>query len=422
MSVNQKYHQAVNFLESIMNLPIKDYLLDLEDRSFYIDRLYYLLKLLGNPQNSLKFIHVTGTSGKGSTINYLHEILNQAGFKIGSYFSPHPTTAIERIKINDKYISPNEFTKLVNLIKPYFDKLILKSPFGKTSYFETFLALAFLYFKQQKCDYVILEAGLGGTHDATNVIKNTKLAIITNINYDHAEILGKSLTKIATNKAGIIKKGSTLITAESRPKLLKIFENKCYKIEAKYLFVKVDQVNANQTLAWVAAKKLNIDDKFIDAGLKKAKLPCRFETIQTSPKVIIDGAHNPAKLAYLANKIKELKYKKLYLVLGMSENKDIKNSLKMIVPLADSLYLTRFLMSHRKTADLKKLYTEAKNINPKLPTSLYTDPTQALKNALKLAKSDDLVVVTGSFFLSGELRQNWISEEYILKHRISFKK
>ena len=418
----KKYRQAVRFLESIMNLPIKDYLLDLNQRSYYIDRLDYFLNLLGRPQNDLKFIQIAGTAGKGSTVNNLHEILTAAGYTVGSYFSPHPTTALERIKVRRRYISTQDFCRLTDYLKPFLNKISAQSPFGHPSYFETFLALALLYFKETKCDYVILEAGLGGTHDATNVVPNTKLSLITNIGYDHTEVLGKTLIKIAKDKAGIIKPESVFMTTETKPALLKIFKQRCRQVGAKYLLVQSPDQDPNKTLAWIAAKQLGVKEKYIDQGLAQAKLPCRFEIMQKKPLVIIDGAHNPDKLKYLAQKIKSLNCPKLHLLVGMARDKDIVSSLKSIVSLADTLILTRFLMPYRKTADLNEMKNIALRIKPRLKIKMLTDPAAALRTALSWAKPDEAVVIAGSFFLAGELRQRWISEDYILKHRTSFKK
>ncbi|MBU1037191.1 hypothetical protein KKF32_04135 [Patescibacteria group bacterium] len=422
MSSNiQKYFQAVNFLEAIVNLPIPDYLLKINDRSFFIERLRYFLNLLDNPQKGFKYIHVTGTAGKGSTANLIHEILNVSGYKVGSYFSPHPTTSIERIKVNDLYLGPWDFTKLIDQLKPALQKCLLKSPYGHPSYFETFLGLAFLYFKQKNCEYVILESGLGGKHDATNIIKNPLLTIITNINHDHQKILGRSLKTIASDKAGIIKKGSIFITAESRPSVLKILKNKCDKVGAKFHSLKIADNEKNISLVKKVGEILKINPQKINQGIAQAKLPCRFEIIQKKPLIILDGSHNPAKLKYLKRKMADLKYCKLHLILGMAADKNLKESLNQIVPLADKLWLTRFLMPYRKTADLKKLHYFSQKINKTLPIVINTDPCQTLKHCLKYLKKDDCLLITGSFFLTGELRKKWISEEYILKNRKSFK-
>ncbi|MBU1130665.1 hypothetical protein KJ840_00845 [Patescibacteria group bacterium] len=414
-----KYYQSIKYLESILNLPIRNYLLKKNDRSFFIERLRYFLKLLGNPHRGFKFIHIAGTAGKGTTVNLIHEILNAAGCRVGSYFSPHPTTAIERIKVNDLYIGPDDFSKLIERLKPTLEICAQQSPYGHPSYFETFLALAFLYFKKQKCEYVILESGLGGLHDATNIIERPLVNIITNINYDHQDILGKSLTAIAKDKAGIIKKDSIFITTETRPPLLKIFHNQCRKKGAKFISLKTDNSDKNRILAEETALALNIDDKYVQQGLAKAKLPCRFEAIQKKPLVILDGSHNPTKMAKVAENLKKLKYRRLILILGMADDKDHQKTLEKIVPLADEVILTRFLNPYRKSADLKKLACICKKLKAKKPISCL-DPWQALGYGQKIQKKDDLLLVTGSFFLTGELRTEWITEEYILKQQKSF--
>lgn len=413
------YYQSVKYLESILNLPIRNYLLKKNDRSFFIERLRYFLKLLGNPHKGFKYIHIAGTAGKGTTVNMIHEILNSAGYKVGSYFSPHPTTAIERIKVNDLYISPNDFAYLVEQIKPSLERCVQKSPFSHPSYFETFLALAFLYFKKQKCQYVILESGLGGLHDATNIIENSLINIITNINYDHQNVLGKSLKEIAKDKAGIIKKGSIFITTETRSNLLKVFHQKCQKVGAQFIWINTDEVDKNKVLAEEAALALKIKDRFIQKGLIRAELPCRFEIIQKKPLTILDGSHNPTKMTNVVENLKKLKYSKLILILGMTDDKDHQTTLEKIVPMANEVILTRFLNPYRKSADLKKLAGICKKHHKKIKAFL--NPWQALEIGQKIQKTSDGLLITGSFFLSGELRTKWIPEEYILQHRKGFK-
>ncbi len=415
------YHQAVKFLESAFNLPIKDYLLGKQDRSFYLKRLNWFLASLGNPQNGFKVIHLTGTAGKGTTVNLLHEMLSASGKKVGSYFSPHATTTIERIKVNRRYIAPQRLSDLLKKLQAALAKTSLYSPYGLPSYFEILLALAWLYFKEQKCEYVILEAGLGGRHDATNIVKRPVICAITNINYDHTDILGRSLNAIAQDKAGIIKKGSCFFTAETRLKILKIFHKRCRRLKVPLIKVgALKNEDANYCLASAMARRLGLKEKFIKQGLKRAKLPCRLEIMQNKPMVILDGAHNPCKMAFLANKLKGLKIKKLTVLLGLAQNKDYKNSLSKIVPLADRLIITRFLMPERKTADLKKLYQIAKKIKPTLKPLVFLDPGQALSAGLKLTAPDEGLLICGSFFLAGELRTRWISEKQILSQRKSF--
>ena len=416
-----QYHQAVRFLESLLNLPIPDYLLKTADRSIYLKRLERFLAYLGNPQKNLKFIHITGTAGKGTTVNCLHEIIRAGGQTVGSYYSPHPTTALERIKVNNLYISPADFARLTQKIKNTMDLALVKSLFGQPSYFETFLALALLYFKEKKCDYVILEAGLGGTHDATNVIAEPLITAITNINYDHTEVLGKTLTKIALDKAGIIKKGCQFFTTETKPAQIRIFQNKCAALGVECHLVESKVDNPNRALARSIAEELGFNQKAIDQGLKSAKLPCRSEVMQTKPTVMIDGSHNPIKFKFLVEKMSELySGKKINILLGLAADKDLNACLKKIIPLADKLILTRFLMPYRKTADLAVLARISKTSRPNLPVAIFTDPWQALDFGLRLTKANDVLLITGSFFLAGELRTKWITEEQILKKRSSF--
>ncbi|MDP2586844.1 MAG: Mur ligase family protein [Candidatus Komeilibacteria bacterium] len=417
------YHQAVNFLESLLNLPIPDYLLKTTDRSIYLKRLERFLAILGNPEKNMKFIHITGTAGKGTTVNCLHQIIQAGGKKVGSYYSPHPTTALERIKVNDLYISPADFSRLTEKIKTALDTTLAKSPFGQPSYFETFLALALLYFKEQKCDYVILEAGLGGTHDATNVIAKPLITAITNIDYDHTEILGKTLSKIAKDKAGIIKRGCQFFTTETKEAQIKIFQAKCDSLGVKYHLVpaKDADINPNLALAQAIADQLGFSQHVIAQGLKSAKLPCRSEVIQTRPLVIIDGSHNPIKLKFLAKKIHSLyPDKKVNLILGMAADKNLEDSLKEILPAVERAIFTRFLMPYRRSADITELARISKKIKPIAPVKVFTDPWQALDYGLKMTKKNELLLITGSFFLAGELRTRWITEEQILKTRSSF--
>jgi len=413
----KKYQEAVKFLESLLNLPIADYNQKISDRSLYLARLAWFLKLLHSPQNGFKFIHITGTAGKGSTVHYLHEILLAAGKKVGSYYSPHPTTDIERIRVNNLYIAPDELVEITEQLKPALTKAATESPYGIPSYFETFLALAFLYFKKKKCEYVILEAGLGGAHDATNIIKNPLICAITNINYDHQEVLGKTLTKIAADKAGIIKTGCTFFTNEKRKSIFKIFNAKCQKLKVPIILTKGDK--PNQALAKAIAEKLNLNEKNIQRGLSKTRFSCRFETMQKNPKVIVDGSHNPIKLNFLANKIKALKGKKV-IIFGLAADKNLTDSLKEIVPLADTFLITRFLMTHRQSTDLKIIKQKALKISRRLKTKLFIDPDEALNYALKTASANDNIVIAGSFFLAGHLRKHWISEKKILIKRKSF--
>lgn len=424
-----QYQQDINFLEGLSNIPRTTYLLGPKDKRIFIKRVKNFLSLVGNPQKDLKFIHIAGTSGKGSTVKVLESLIMNAGLQTGSFTSPFATTSIEKISINNKLISPADFhTILEKQIKPALDQYVFKFS-DSISYFEVWLVIAFLYFKQQKCDWVVLEAGLGGLHDATNVIDTPKITAITNIGLDHTHILGKTKTLIAKDKAGIIKQNSIFLTTEKNKNLLKIFQTTCRQKQAWLMttenlvknyrtdnYFSTVRQKQNLNLALNILALIKIQPKNTQRVIDKFKLICRQEIMQTNPLVILDGAHNKDKLDNIINFVKQQKYKRLHLVLGFAENKNYKIALKKLLHISNNLYITRFMVGIRKSAELKKLYQASKNINPRLPIIIYNDPHQALTSALKSAKKDDLVLVTGSFFLTGELRKRWVSEEYILKN------
>lgn len=423
------YKKDIAFLESLSNLPNKNYILRRKDRSTFIKRLKNFLTLVNNPQNHLKVIHIAGTSGKGTTVNVLQDILISTGARVGSYTSPYASTTIEKLRINDKLISPEILHDILEKkIKPALDKYILKFPTEPISYFEAFLALGLLYFKQEKCDYIVLETGLGGKHDATNIVPNPLITAITNIGLDHIEILGDTKEKIARDKAGIIKKGSKFLTTEKSTKIKDIFKRKCRKEGAEYIeleklienykntkYFSTTQQLENLNLALNITKALNVEVNGIEKILKNFSLPCRQEIIRTKPLVILDGAHNTDKLKNVFNFIKTKEYNKLHLILGFAYDKEYKPTLKNILPISDYTYLTRFLTSNRKSADLKKLYSISKRYTKK-PIKMFFDPYNALKAALKKANKDDAIVIAGSFYLAGELRKYWISEKKIIKN------
>lgn len=428
MTTNKIYQQDINFLEGLANIPKTTYLLGPKDKSIFIERLKKFLALVANPQDNLKIIHIAGTSGKGSTVKLLESLIADANFKVGSFTSPFATTSLEKISINNKLISPKDLHDILeNQIKPAFDKYILKFS-DPISYFETWLVIALLYFKKQKCDWVVLETGLGGMHDATNVISSPKITAITNIGLDHTHILGNTKAEIARDKAGIIKKNSLFLTTEKNKNILKIFENVCRQKKAWFM-QNQDLVKNYKTNHYFSTTKqkenLNLALNILDIIKIKPKNPqriidnfqliCRQEIIQKNPTVILDGAHNKDKIGNILEFVKKQKYQKLYLIIGFAENKDINAPLKKLLAISNQVYLTRFLISERKSASLRELYNKSKKISSNLPIYVYNDPYQALEKALEKANKSDLILITGSFFLTGELRKRWVSEEYIIK-------
>ncbi|MFH1667808.1 MAG: Mur ligase family protein [Candidatus Komeilibacteria bacterium] len=411
----KKYHRAVDFIESMAGLYTQHGVRKERKNKIYKE----FLRKLGEPQNDYKIIHVTGTAGKGSVCSQIHAALVKAGYNAGLYLSPHTTSAVERIKLNDRYIPAEAFYNILDKIKPTFNKVSIPPDF-----FGILVAIAFQYFSEEKCDYVVLEVGAGGQYDHTNVIPSPVIAIATNVGHDHTEYLGKTLVEIARHKAGIIKKHCTFITSDTNPKVLKIFKDRCKKVNAKYIHVNPNgahYTDINTKVAQKAIDVLGVDVKINKSLVEKSsRLPCRQEIIQKKPTIMLDGAHNPSKMNALVSTIKKVA-RPDYLIIGISANKDWRRILKTIVPHAKKIILTKYVASRRTTVSPIKM---KKYINKHFPSRkpiIYWDPLDALRNVIKKSKKDDFILITGSMYLTGELRTYWIPEENILQYRSSFK-
>ena len=418
------FRKALAFVEGFSNISFrKNYGHKKKNPEFFIRRTRKFLNLIGNPEKNFKFVHVTGTAGKGTVSTMIHNTLVSSGRKTGLFTSPYTQTAIEKIKVGELYISPVEFIKIVNYLKPFIT-YARKSSVGAPSTFELFLAITFLYFKRKKCEWVVLEAGLGGRYDATNVIKSPKVTVITNIDYDHTEILGKTLKEIAWDKGGIIKKKSIFLTTETRPSLLSIFKSICRSRGAKFMEVKVkgNYQNKNMALARNVARIIGVREKNIKRDLEGTVLPCRFEVVSQSPTVILDGAHNRAKMRSTVSNLKELKYRKLFVILAISNtNRDNKATLKPIVHLADEIVLTSFSRGDQSSIYPKVIFREVDGFKRRgVRVSVIENSDKALDYFLAKSNPKDCILVTGSFFLAGQMRERWYPEVLVLKQRKSF--
>lgn len=420
-----RYHKAVAYIDSLSNLPLfAEYMSGAEQPhpEIFLKRMRYFLNLLGNPQGGFRFIHVTGTAGKGTVATMIHNILTASGKTSGLFTSPFVVSPIEKIQVGNLYISHDEFVDLVEEIKPSIDQAYEMGEFGRPSHFEIYFAMALLYFKKRRCEWAVLEVGCGGRFDATNVIKSPEICVITCIDYDHVEILGKTLNKIAYDKAGIIKKGSKFFTTEQRPVLLKIFAEVCKNEGAVFEKIKiVNSEDSNHKIASRVGRELGISDELILEAVSKTTLPARFEVVDNNPLTIIDGAHNRAKIARTMHALSRLKFKRLFLIFAVADNKDAKDILEQVIPMADSVCLTRFSSKDRKPAPPIRLSKDAKRyLKFGAKVKMFLDSSDALSYARGEANADDCILVTGSFFLAGELRAVWFKEEQILKNRRSF--
>lgn len=411
----------MRFLEGLANLSLApDYMTSRDNPSVYLKRTQYFLGLIGNPHKDFKYVHITGTAGKGTVATMVAHALSLSGEKTGLLTSPFVTSTIEKISVDGRYLSPDDFADAVEYLKPFIDKAYLDGPYGRPSYFEIIFAIALLYFRKQKCARAVLEVGCGGRFDYTNVIPPPLVSAITNIHLDHTDVIGDTLERIAYEKAGIIKRGSAFVTTEARPKLLKFFESVCKSAGATYRRVPpgLDFMHTNRLLAEAIAKELAISDKIIARALEETSLPARFEIVSQRPYVVIDGAHNAIKMKSVVASLRTLSFRKLHLIIGLSADKEPVSILREIIPLADRIFITRFGLSERKCAHPKKLYQIASRFRKRgARISLHLDAHDAFDQARKEAGPQDLLLITGSFFLAGELRKRYVPEEKVLRVR-----
>jgi dihydrofolate synthase/folylpolyglutamate synthase len=336
-----------------------------------LDRITYLLDKLGNPHQKFKSIHVAGTNGKGSTAAMIASILKEAGYKVGLYTSPHLFDFRERIKINGKDISKKEFDEGLKLIKIMSrisgssDRLVPDPRFtgspAQPTIFEALTAVAFWYFAKKKVDYAVVEVGLGGRLDATNVI-TPLVSIITNIDYEHTEVLGNTLSKIAREKAAIIKPGVPVVTAESKSEPLKVIQSVCEKNDSFLIAVSRKQktvsggligehqrVNAACAISAIRLARIKITKSAIKKGLQKTNWPGRFQVISKKPLIIVDGAHNPSGARALRVTIEDTFSGKYTLIFGCQKTKNFKKVLKELKPIASNIIITK--SSHTQAAE-----------------------------------------------------------------------
>lgn len=418
------YLQARQYLESFINYEI--HLHKISASEFKLDRIVHLLELLGNPQAAYKIIHVAGSKGKGSTSVITATMLDQAGFRVGLYTSPHLYDFRERIRVLKKpycsskkdelfgdTIKADELVKLVNQLKPFVEQIHRKKKFGKLTYFEILTALALLYFKHRKVDFAVLETGLGGRLDATNAV-SSDIAVMTPISLEHTNILGKSITKIATEKAGIIKKPKQNVVLAPQVKVVsRVFEKRCRKFLIQPRVVKsrgdlkINLLGAHQKINTSTAlcvidclreKGCDIPVSAVQRAVKNIYWPGRLEIIGRKPMVIIDGAHNLDSIEKLIQSVKEIiGRRRVIVIFSAAKDKDVKGMLNQLNKISDHIILAQ--MNHPRSF----VFTN------KLSGMIAPDVGSAVKSALAQANKEDVVLVTGSLFLVSEARKLWFN-------------
>ncbi len=449
--ISEEYQKALDYLYQFVDYSLTRNFRYAEDK-FDLNRVVELLALLGNPQKNYQIIHVAGTKGKGSTSALIASALQSAGYKTGFYSSPHLEDFTERFQVNKVFISQDDFTKLLEEMKPSISKI------KELTTFEIATALAFLYFSRQAVDIAVLEVGLGGRLDATNVI-DPLVSVITSISYDHMAVLGDTLTKIATEKAGIIKEGRDVVispqTEEARKVILQIAEDHHAPVtqvgvdylyasrshslwgQTFYIWSKKDQelvdefINSSGRLDWepdrfeipllgyhqienaatayaalqiVKEHGIKITNKDILDGFSKVKWPARFEILRREPPVIVDSAHNRDSALRLRLAMDDyLPELPIILVFGASEDKDIDGMFAELLPRVDKVIATKSV--HPRAIEPEELVKLAHRFGKQ--AIALSSVEEALSEANRLAQREAAILVTGSIFIAAAAREAW---------------
>ncbi|MDA7636886.1 Mur ligase family protein [Flavobacteriaceae bacterium] len=369
-----------------------------------LSKINKFIKELSLSKNELKFIHVGGTNGKGSTCSFISSILKESNYKVGTFTSPHFFDFRERIRINDNKIQKSYITSFIKENKILIEDLGL-------SFFELSFGLCLSYFVENKVDYAIIEVGLGGRLDATNII-NPLVSVITNISFDHNEILGDSLEKIAIEKAGIIKENSKLIIGERNEKTDQVFINKAKEMSSKIIFVpdifqdivysEIDYLNKNIHTSIETCKLLNLENlnnEIIRRGIKNITLNNslfgRWSIVNNNPRVIFDSAHNEAGFISVSNELSKISYNKIYILLSFVKGKEIKNFIRHL-PKNSNFYFTTLKIE--RSMGIKEIKSNLGEI-----INFDEDPQRAYSKIKTEASEDDLILVTGSNYIAKEL-------------------
>lgn len=374
-----------------------------------LDNIIRFCELLGNPQQNLKCIHVAGTNGKGSVAHLIASVLQEQGYKTGLFVSPHYKDYRERIKINGQYISRQYITRFVEKNREKFNAV-------NASFFEITTAIAFQYFKEKKVDYAVIEVGMGGRLDSTNIIKPV-LSVITNIAYDHTQFLGNTLAKIAEEKAGIIKGGTPVVVGETKPETKPVFIRKAKQMKAPIYFTaksaeyssdlkggfqKKNIATALKAIEVLQLSGIKIFEKSVRNGLKHVVLNTsfmgRWSIQQQKPLVVLDSAHNEAGIKEVLKELRQTKFQQLHFVYGTVNDKDIRKILALL-PRKATYYFCKANIP--RGLDAAELCSKA--VENGLKGTAYTSVKAAYTAALQNASSEDMVLVSGSIFIVAEL-------------------
>ncbi|MDD5311590.1 MAG: bifunctional folylpolyglutamate synthase/dihydrofolate synthase [Dehalococcoidia bacterium] len=433
MQTAMNYSQAEKFLIGLTDYEKSSSVL-YNAGNYDLRRMELLLGSIANPHRGRRTVHITGTKGKGSTAAMISGVLSAAKYRTGLFTSPHLHSWRERIALNGTPITKKDFAGIADSLELLVRSINSEARFGKLTTFEVITAMAFLYFEMKNAAYQVIEVGMGGRLDATNVLY-PDVCVITSISLDHTQILGETLEQIAAEKAGIIKRGCTVISAPQERQVAAVIERKCRELKAPLIMVGKDikwrrtggspdgqnfklsgmagnydlgipllgeyQLE-NAALAVSALKILvkngaAIEYADIVRGLRNVKWPARFQILKNSPLVIADGAHNPYSLTQVIRSIgKFFSYKKAAVVFGSSADKDIRGMAQVLAGFVHRIILTQAHHPRAATTDnLERIFKAAG-----VPVIKEPDPEKAIAGALAEADKEDLILITGSLFLA----------------------
>ena len=433
--IETAYNLALDYLYSFVDYSLK-HSSELAKADFNLDRMRALMVELGNPQDQYPILHVAGTKGKGSVSALCASALEAAGYRVGLYTSPHLLDYCERIQINNEPISHAGLVELVEQMKPAVARI------PKLTTFEITTALGFLYFAQQKAEAAVVEVGLGGRLDATNVV-TPKVSIIASLSYDHMAVLGNTLVLIAGEKAGIIKPGIPVVSAPQKDDALEVLVRIAKERKASFTLIGKDiifkpldhslngqtmqlltynlkpstlilslpllgihqLVNAATAYAALKVSGLNISDKAVQKGFAGVKWPARFEVVRRKPPVIFDSAHNQDSFARLRQALDDyFPNMPVYLIFGASEDKNIPGMFLEIKPKIKRMFVTKSV--HPRALESEKIQELARQAE--IPNEVVNTVEAALALALEMSENDGSIVLSaGSMFVTAEVMAAW---------------
>jgi len=404
--------------------------------NYDLRRLFEILSRLGNPHLKARSLHITGTNGKGSTSVMLASVLTEAGFRTGLYTSPHLITTRERFTINGQMISEAELADLMTRLQPEVELTNQRATYGKLTVFEILTVLCFMYFAEQACDFQVMEVGMGGRYDATNVIQ-PEVCFLTSISFDHTAILGNTLTQIATEKCGIIKPGCVVVSHPQLEEASRVIERTCLEKGVPLIRIGKDVTRESLTfnhdhqeiqirgrlgsyrvsipllghyqldnaaaavagLEVLIEKGYQISNENILQGLAKVSFPGRLQIASKKPLILLDGGHNPGAARNLRESIQQyFRTDEAILVIGIASDKDIPGIIRELAPVFKKVITTRSNSPRAASPDFLKKEFQTYGIQADTTNNV----AEALEEAKKRVTGDELICVTGSLYVVGE--------------------